>query len=211
MHTSESVPLAREMTARLFLGAVVGLAAGALTLWSDQRVPWELEPLANSAAPWILVAGAVALTARGAGEALVLAVVTLLTLVLGFYLAEGLRGWPVSRHEVVFWSVTSVMVGPMVGLAADWLRRGSEAMASVGAGLLGGMLAGEAVYGHTQLRFSTPHEYWYVQFALGVALAVGLPLWRSRRRWQHSVPAVAVSVAACAVAGLGTLAAYQLP
>jgi Family of unknown function (DUF6518) len=199
-----------RLVTRLVLATVVGVAAGAATEWSVLHVPFSLEPVSNTAAPWVLVAFAVALTARWMGESLVLAVVTLIALVLGFYVAEALRGWSVSRHQVEFWSATSVVVGPLVGLAAGWFRHAGRMAGALGAGVLGGLLAGEAVYGLTALRFSSPAEYWHVQFVLGVGLAIGLTLWRSRRRRLGRVPALAASVAACTVVGLGTLAAYQI-
>jgi Family of unknown function (DUF6518) len=198
------------MAARLALAAAVGLAAGAATEWSVLHLPFSLEPLSNTAAPWVLVAFAVALTARWTGESLVLAVVTLVALVLGFYVAEALRGWPVSRHQVEFWCVTSVVAGPLVGLAAGWLRHAGRTAGALGAGVLGGVLAGEAVHGLTALRFSSPAGYWHAQFGLGLGLAIGLTLWLSRRRPLGNVPVLAASATAFTVVGLGTLAAYQI-
>ena len=145
-----------------------------MTEWSATHLPFSLEPLANSAAPWILVAFAVALTARRTGESLMLAVVTLLALVFGFYLAEAHRGWSVSLHQVELWSAASVAIGPLVGLAAGWLRNAVRTTNALGAGVLGGLVAGEAVYGLAELRFSSPADYWHVQFIFGVGLAVGL-------------------------------------
>lgn len=188
---------------------MIGLAGGALTEWSVLHLSFSLEPLSNTAAPWVIVAFAVALTARRTGESVVLAVVTLIALVLGFYVAEAMRGWGVSRHQVVFWSVAGVVVGPLVGLAAGWMRHAGRTMGAVGAGVIGGLLAGEAVYGLRELKITTAADYWHVQFALGVALAVGLTLWRSRRHLLGSAPALAASLAACTVVGLGTLAVYQ--
>jgi Family of unknown function (DUF6518) len=186
------------------------LAAGAVTEWSVPHLPFSLEPLGNTAAPWVLVAFAVALTARRMGESLMLAVVTLLALVLGFYVVEACRGWGVSRHQVELWSVASVAIGPLVGLAAGWLRHAGRRTAALGAGVLGGLLAGESVWGLTGLRFSSPADYWHVQFVLGVGLAVGLTLWRSRRYLRGSVSALAVSLAAGTVVGLATLGAYHI-
>jgi hypothetical protein len=187
------------------------LVAGAATEWSVPHLPFSLEPLGNTAAPWVLVTFAVALTARRVGESLMLAVVTLLTLVLGFYVAEAYRGWSVSRHQVELWAVASVAVGPLVGVAAGWLRHAGRTPAAAGAGVVGGLLAGEAVYGLTGLRFSSPAQYWHVQFVLGAGLALGLTLWRSRRHLLGSFPALAVTLAAGTTVALGTLAAYQAP
>jgi hypothetical protein len=196
---------------RLTMATAIGLAAGAVTEWSVTHLPFSLEPLANSAAPWILVAFAVALTARRMGESVMLAVVTLLALVVGYYIGEAHRGWSVSHHQVELWSTASVAVGPLVGLAAGWLRHAGRKAGALGAGVLGGLLVGEAVYGLTVLKFSSPADYWYVQIVLGVGLAVGLTLWRSRRHLLSSVPVLAVSLAACTTVGLVTLVVYQVP
>lgn len=69
---------------------------------------------------------------------------------------------------------------PVVGLAARWIRNAGSTAAALGAGGLGGVLVGEAVYGLTELRFSSPSDYWHVQLILGLGLAVGLTLWRSQ-------------------------------
>jgi hypothetical protein len=45
---------------------------------------------------------------------------------------------------------------------------------------------------------------------LGVGLAVGLTLWRSRRYLLGAVSALAVSLAAGTVVGLATLGVYHL-
>lgn len=197
--------------ARLTLAVVVGSAAGAVTEWSVPHLPFALEPLGNSAGPWVLVTFALALTARRLGESLMLAVLTLLALVAGFYVAEAYRGWAVSWHQVGLWSVASVAIGPLVGLAAGWLRHAARTAGALGAGVLGGLLAGEAEYGLTVIKLSSPADYWHVQFVLGVGLALGLTLWRSRRHLLGSAPALAVSMAACTTVGLATLAVYQLP
>jgi Family of unknown function (DUF6518) len=208
---NRSLVSARSGTAaRLALAIVIGLAAGAVTEWSVPHLPFSLEPLGNSAGPWVIVAFAVALTARGMGESLMLAVVALLALVLGFYVVEALRGWGVSRHQVALWSVASVAIGPLVGLAAGWLRHAGRMTAALGAGVLGGLLAGEAVWGLTGLRFSSPANYWHVEFVLGIGLAVGLTLWRSRPHLRGSVSTLAVSLAAGTVVGLATLGAYHV-
>jgi hypothetical protein len=167
--------------------------------------------LGNTAAPWVLVAFAVAVTARRIREALLLAMATLIALVLGFYVAESVRGWPVSRHQVVFWLAASLAAGPLIGLAAGWFRHGRRTLGALGAGVLGGVLVGEAGYGLTELKFSSPHGYWHVQLILGVGLAIGLTLWRSRQHLRRSAPALAASLAAGTVVGLGTLATYHLP
>jgi hypothetical protein len=102
------------------------------------------------------------------------------------------------------------VVGPLVGLAAGWLRHAGRTAGALGAGVLGGLLAGEAVYGLTELKLSSPAGYWHVQLVLGIGLALGLTLWRSRHHPLHSIPGLVASLAACTVVGLGTLAVYQV-
>jgi hypothetical protein len=131
-------------------------------------------------------------------------------LVLGFYVVEAGRRWGVSRHQVALWCVASVAIGPLVGLAAGWLRHAELRRAAVGAGVLGGLLSGEAVWGLTGLRFSSPANYWHAQFVLGVALAVALTLWLSPLHLRGGVCALVVSLAAGAVIGLATLGAYHI-
>jgi hypothetical protein len=204
-------PLARSGTvARFSLAVVSGLTVGAATEWSVLHVPFSLEPLGNTAAPWVLVAFGVALLARQLRESLLLAILTLLALVVGFYVLEACRGFGVSQHQVLLWSVSSVVIGPLVGVAAGWLRRGEHAPASVGAGVLGGVLGGEALWGLTGLRFSSPANYWRVQFVLGVGLAVGLTLWRSRSQLRACAPMIGVSLATATVTALVTLGAYNI-
>jgi Family of unknown function (DUF6518) len=198
------------MAPRLILAVVVGLAAGALTEWSVPHLPFSLEPLGNSAAPWVLVAFAVAFTARGTRESVLLAVVALLAMVLGFYVVEACRGWGVSRHQVALWCVASVAIGPLVGLAAGWLRHAGNTQAAAGTGVIGGLLTGEAVWGLTGLRFSSPAGYWHVQFLLGFALAVGLTLWHSRWHLRAGAPALAASLGVGTLVGLATLGAYHV-
>jgi hypothetical protein len=190
---------------------VVGAAVGAVIEWSVPHLPFSLEPLGNSAGPWLVVAFAVALTTRSAITSIASAVVTLISLVMGFYVAQDIRGWAVSQHQVVLWTAASCVAGPLVGVAASWLRRENRTRAALGAGVLGGLLVGEAVYGVRKLEFSTPARYWHLQLALGIAVAVVLPLYRSRRHLLGSLPGLAASVGACAVVGLGTLIAYQVP
>lgn len=213
---SDTIALEREAPAplislRLALAAVIGLAAGALTEWMVPHLSFTFEPLSNSAAPWILVAFAMALTARRTGESLILAVVTLLALVVGFYATQAHHGWAVSRHQVEFWSAASVAIGPLIGLAAGWLRYAGRTAAAVGAGILGGLLVGEAIHGLVDLKYSTSPNYWWVQLALGVGLAIGLVVWRSRRHLLSTVPALAASFTTGALVTLVTVIVYQAP
>jgi hypothetical protein len=186
------------------------LAGGALTEWSVLHVPFSLEPVTNSAGTWVVLAFGVTLTARRVRESMVLSVVTFLSLVAGFYVAQDIRGWGVSHHQLALWSAASFIAGPLVGISAGWLRHGTRIAGGVGAGVLGGLLAGEAAHGLGQPSFLSPASYWHVQLVVGIVAAVGLPLWRSRRRLVESLPALAVSLGAGVAVGAITWVAYQV-
>lgn len=200
---------------RLGLAGLSGLLIGALTQWLVLRVPFALLPLSNSAAPWIIAAFLVALTARSVRESLGLAVVALLAAIVGFYIAQDVRGWAVSGHQLAFWCAVTVLAGPVIGLAAGCLRYATRGWRALGAGVLGGLLIGEAVHGLNQPTFLSPHDYWYVQFGLGVALAITLATRNVAARNAHDQQArrallLAASCAACAGVALVTAAAYQI-
>jgi hypothetical protein len=205
--TSSSLVLG--LAVRLALAAIVGLVAGAITEGLVLRVSYSLLPLTNTAAPWVLIAFGAALVGRRLDEAVALSVVALLGLVFGFYLAQATRGWAVSGHQVGFWFLASFVAGPLVGWAADRLRRGGLLAGGVGAGIVGGILVGEAVHGIRDLTYSSPHPYWRVQLVLGVVLAVGMTLWRARRDFPGAALALAAALASCAVVGMATLLVYQ--
>jgi hypothetical protein len=198
--TSSSLVLG--FAVRVALAAAVGLLAGAITEALVLRVSFSLVPLTNTAAPWVLVAFLVALAARRLDEAIALSVVALLGLVFGFYLAQATRGWEVSGHQVA---------GPLVGWAADRLRRGAPLAGGIGAGIVGGILVGEAVHGIRDLTYSSPHTYWRVQLILGIVLTLAPTLWRARRDPGLAAPALAAALLTCAVIGFATLLAYQVP
>jgi hypothetical protein len=75
----------------------------------------------------------------------------------------------VSRHQIGFWFLAAIVASPLVGLAADRLRRGGSIARAIGAGIVGGMLVGESAHGIRDLTFSSPHTYWRVPLFLGIA------------------------------------------
>ena len=197
--------------ALVIVAVLAGIVGGALTEGLVLRVSHQLEPLTQTAAPWVIVVSAVALLARNIREAVVLSVITFLALVLGFYLAQETRGWSVSHHQAAFWFAASFVAGPLIGLAVGWLRYSSRLLGGVGAGLIGGIFVGEAIYGLRERSLSTSAAYWHVQIVVGVVLWVGAVLWACRRRLSRSASAFAASMGSAAVFALATYLAYKLP
>jgi hypothetical protein len=194
----------------VWLGAAVavliGAVLGGLTDLGQAWLPALARSLANSGGSWVLVSFLLALAAGSAARAVARGGLSLLGLVIGYYLTAAGRGGAVSPYAVRFWVVAALVVGPAVGLAAAWVRYGSPWRVAVGAGVVGGLLVGEGVYGLHRIYHSTSSVYWTAQILVGLGLVLGLLAWRARR------PAVGpVAILTGFVVGAGTVAAFMTP
>ena len=181
----------------------VGLVAGGLTAFAQGWLPAQVGSLANSAGSWVLVAFLLALLPRRPVLAAACAAVAMVSLVVGYYAVNELRGFPSSPRAVLFWTAAAVLVGPALGLAAHWLRTADAMRAALGVSLPAGVLVGEGVYGLRYISDTTYPPYWRVEIACGVALLVAVSALRLRR----PVPVAVAALAAGAVA-LVLLVAY---
>jgi hypothetical protein len=180
-HSARRSPLTGAAWQGAILAAVFGLALGALTDWGQSQLPWYAGSLANSAGSWVLVAFLAGLAASGVRRSIVLGSLCMVGLVIGYYVTAAERGIPVAASLVVFWTLAAVVFGPIVGLAAGWVRHGEPIRMGAGAGVLAGVLAGESVYALRYLSGSTSTTYWTIQLLLALTLGVGLA-WRGSRR-----------------------------
>jgi hypothetical protein len=194
----------------VWLGAaaalLIGTVLGGLTDLGQAWLPSLANSLANSGGSWVLVAFLVALTAGSAARAATRGGLSLLGLVIGFYATAFGRGVAVSPSAVRFWLAAALLIGPIVGLAAAWVRYGTPWRVAAGAGVVGGLLVGEGVYGLHFIYYSTSSAYWAVQVLVGLGLVLGLLAWRARR---PSVGPVAIITGF--VVGAGTVAAFMTP
>jgi Family of unknown function (DUF6518) len=189
---------------RLLRGAVVvavvllvGLALGAGTA-TAQGGP--LGSLVNSAGPWALVAFLLALPARRASAAAACGALALVSLLAGYVLAARLEDHPSSRSLLLFWGLAAVLVGPLLGLGAAWLRARVPVRSGLGAGGLAGVLVGEGVYGLTTVAATTSAAYWAGEAVLGaLLLALALGLLTSARDRLVAVAVTALVAAALVV------------
>lgn len=127
------------------LAGAVGLALGFLTAYAQGWLPVEVGSLANSSGSWTLVAFLLALLATSAPLAALCGALALLGLLAGYILGAGIMGNPSSSSLLIFWGLAAVVVGPLLGLAAHWVRFGRATLAAIGAGGLSGVLIGEGV------------------------------------------------------------------
>jgi hypothetical protein len=190
----------RPTTHTAWFGALcavaVGLVLGALTDVGQSHLPSFAWSLANSGGSWVLVAFLAALWSSRVRESITQGAACLLALDVGFYLTAAARGVPLSAHDVAFWVFAAAVVGPIVGLAAGWVRHGGPIRVGAGAGVLAGFLTGESIYALHYLSQSTSPAYWTIQLLVGAALGVWLA-WRGSR-W---FPSVFVSALACTIVG----------
>ena len=103
-------------------------------------------------------------------------------LTLGYSAAAYLQ---VLAYDPTLFAVVGVVVGPLVGIAASWLRGGGESSwrAATGTALLSGIGLGEAAYGLTVVSDTTSPAYWTLIGVVAVALLVAMILRRIRGVW----------------------------
>jgi len=175
---------------------VVAFVLGVLTAYAQGWLPQQVGSLANSSGPWALVAFALALLARDRATATLFGLLALALLLAGYVVGVELRGGAASHVLILFWGAAAVVVGPLLGLGASWVRGKSASLAALGSGAISGVLVGEGVYGITEISDTTSVPYWCCELAVGVLL-LGVIAWLRLRRPRAVATAVAV---ACATA-----------
>jgi len=164
-----------------FVAAGVGLALGTLSELGQAVVPPVVAPVTDSAGVWVVVTLLLALGSATSLRALVGATTCLVGCVGGYYIAAAVRGIAVRPSSIAFWGVAALAAGPVVGIGASWMRRGSARRSAAGAGLVSGLLVGEGAFGYVRDHGARASRYWIAQAALGIALGVVLIVRRDRR------------------------------
>ncbi|MFD2792803.1 DUF6518 family protein [Promicromonospora vindobonensis] len=185
------------------LGAVVLLSVllGGATSWAQGSLPSELSSFANSASGWTVLTALLVFWSRArTAPAALLGAVSFVLLVLGYAVASQLRGlW----YDPLFFSAVGLAAGPLVGIAASWLRA-TGVRAALGVAILAGIGVGEGVYGLTFVRETTSPVYWSVIGVAGLALLVGLLV----RRIRGTLPVV-LATGGTAVVAMAFVVAYS--
>ncbi|MFE5335158.1 DUF6518 family protein [Isoptericola sp. NPDC056573] len=184
---------------------VASLLLGGLTSFAQGALPAAVVPVANSASGWTLVSAALvfwwaAATGARTWQAAALGAASFVLLVLGYTFAADLRGFV---YRPLLFSVVGVVVGPIVGVAAAWLRRPGT-RAALGTALLAGVGVGDGVYGLTTVADTTGATYWV---AIGVVAVVLLASMLARS--LRGALAVATAVAGTAVVAALFVVAFR--
>jgi hypothetical protein len=188
-------------------GAVVAasLALGGATSFLQTVLPGWLAPFANSASGWTLLTALLVAACRArTGPSALLGAVGFVALVLGYQVVSGLRGFPTSEELFL---VVGVLAGPVVGIAASWLRR-PGLRAALGAGVLGGIALGESAYGLLVVAATTGWIFWTLLGAAGIGLLATAASRRAQRGYRVLAPALGSAVAVLflvAYSGIGRL------
>ncbi|GAB3689348.1 DUF6518 family protein [Saccharopolyspora tripterygii] len=162
------------------IAVACGLAAGGVTAVAQGALPAPVASLANSSGAWTLLAFALALPAPTALAGAVCGALSLAGMLAGYVLTDLLRGYPSSTGLMVFWGAAALLAGPVLGLGAQWLRRGPGTRAALGLSALCGVLIGEAGYGLLVLAESTHPLYWWGQAGVGALLLAAGAVWKLR-------------------------------
>jgi len=132
---------------RIGLAVVAGFVVGGATSPLQTVLPGAVNSLANSGAPWVLVAMALVywtsvtgLTAAGLGFVLLAAEV------VGYYAVSILRGFDQSVTYIVFWLVAALVFGTVGGYAAGLMRAGQPSRRLAGLAVPTAVLVGEGAY-----------------------------------------------------------------
>ena len=132
---------------RVLLAVVAGLAAGGVTSPLQTVLPGGVSSLANSGAPWVLVAMALVYWARTNGiRGAALGFAVLAAEVVGYYAVSILRGFDQSVFYIVFWLVAALVFGAVGGFAVGLLRSDQAAKRLAGLAVPTAVLVSEGVW-----------------------------------------------------------------
>ncbi|WP_258724657.1 DUF6518 family protein [Cellulomonas sp. NS3] len=185
--------------ARLTVVPLASAALGALTVVAQGALPDAAAPFANSASGWTVLTALLVLWSRARTRAAaVLGAASFVLLVLGYSAGAHLRGL---FYDPTFFGTVGLVVGPVVGVAAAWLRE-HGLRAALGTAALAGIGAGEAVYGLTVVVGTTGAAYWVVLGVGALALLAGM----LARRVRGAVPVLVATLGTAVVAGLFVVA-----
>lgn len=185
----------------LTLATLGGLLFGGLTQLGQSALPESLHSLANSAAPWVLTAFGFALLSRARWAAALSGTLTLAGHEVGYIAVAAMRDLPSASTTVAFWLTAAVIIGPLVGWAAYFLRVHDPQWGGVGGGLVAGIVSGEGLVSFLTVRDTTTPGYWVTQMTVGALL---LALISRRSHWAWALTGFAVGIA-------GLLATRSVP
>jgi hypothetical protein len=171
----------REAIRASLIVLVTAAVWGGLTSFGQQYLPEDLRSLANAAGPWFAVVMASIMVARPRlGLAMILGALGLIVMNEAYGAVSRWRGSFYGSGLGSIWNLIALVVGPMAGIAATWLRSTRPVLVALGASAPAAVLIGEGLYGLTVVSDTTSPVFWSLEIAAGIALVVLAAITRVR-------------------------------
>jgi hypothetical protein len=208
--TAPSVPSSVPQRGRfrgpggVLLALAVSAAAGALTPIGQQYLPEPLGPLANSSGSWTLVAFVAVYASRARPvPAAVLGAACFVLMNELYAVVSTLRGNPYTAGPLDFWTLVALVIGPVVGLTAAWLRSERAVLVVLAIAAPSAVLIGEGVYYLAVLP--DYRAYGIGEAAAGILLLLVLVTRRARTARLATATAALAAIGAAAFVAAYTL------
>lgn len=174
---------------------VTAAVTGGLTSFGQQYLPDELRSLANGAGPWFAVlVGAIVVARPRPVLAIILGVLGLIVMNEAYGVVSRWRGFYYGGSLSSMWNQIALLVGPVAGIAATWLRSPRPSLVALGASAPAAVLIGEGLFGLTVVSDTTSPVFWTIELAAGIGVVVVTAVTRLR-----TISAIGVLVGATAV------------
>jgi uncharacterized protein DUF6518 len=168
---------------------------GGLTSLGQQYLPDDLRSLANASGPWLaVVMGSIFVARPRPAIAIILGVLGFIVMNEAYGTVSRWRGYFYGGGLSSMWNQIALVVGPVAGIAATWLRSSRELLVALGAAAAAAVLIGEGMYGLTVVSDTTSPVFWSIELAAGVCLVAVTAVLRIR-----NIAAICVLVAASAL------------
>lgn len=168
---------------------------GGLTSFGQQYLPDEVRSLANASGPWFAVVMASIVVARPRlALAIIFGILGLIVMNEAYGVVSRWRGFPYGGGLTSIWNQIAIVVGPVAGIAATWLRSPRPVLFALGAAAPAAVLIGEGLYGLTVISDTTSPVFWGIELAGGIGLVAIAAVARAR-----TVAATTVLVGASAL------------
>jgi len=192
--TSQAVLVLRALFAIAF-----SFVLGVLTSIGQQYLPEEVSSLANSAGAWTAICFAVLVASKFRGwRAATLGVLVFVALNEGYGFMTRLKGFSYGILFDNFWTFIALVAGPVVGLAAGWVRHRTGVLAAIGAAVPSVVLIGEGVYGLLYVSGTTSPVYWTGSVVAGAVFVVAFAIVRLRS-WLWGCVSIALTAIGAAL------------
>ncbi|QJU55154.1 DUF6518 family protein [Herbiconiux sp. KACC 21604] len=206
MTSAAAVSIARhrralQIAAGLAACVVLGLVLGGLTSVGQTLLPSGVTSFANSTGGWTMLAfAAVWLTRLRPLPAAFGGVLVYLALVEGYALVSAWRGFFYADPFSTIWTVIAVVAGPVIGIAASWVRSESPTRRMLAVAPLSAALLGEGVWALNTIADTTGWFYWALEIALALVFLV-VAVVRVRPRMLVLAGSVAAALGGAAAYG----------